>query len=78
MLPPPPPWAMRIPDDIHIVGTAEADIRVITGLPIETIVLPYTEMGRQAIAMLKRRIDSACSDQTSLAIPAKLKHASDV
>ena len=60
---------IRVPNQLKVMGFNERVIRGNTGLPIETIEIPFYEVGQQCVKMLHSMIESQDSELPSVAIP---------
>lgn len=61
----------RVPEDLEIVGFNEREIRSSSGLKIPTVVVPFQEVGRRAVEMVEKIIDTGRLDVESISVPYK-------
>jgi DNA-binding LacI/PurR family transcriptional regulator len=61
----------RVPEDLEIVGFNEREIRSSSGLKIPTVVVPFQEVGRRAVEMVEKIIDTGRLDVESIPVPYK-------
>ncbi len=61
----------RIPDSLEIVGFHEREIRASSGLSIPTVIIPFQELGAQAVKMVRQMIDTGNRQIPSVPISFK-------
>jgi DNA-binding LacI/PurR family transcriptional regulator len=64
---------IRIPDKLQILGFCERDIHGNTGLPIETVPIPFHDVGKAAITLLRAMIESGDYHLPSVSVPYSSK-----
>jgi LacI family transcriptional regulator len=62
---------LRMPEDLEIIGFNEREIRGSSGLSIPTVIVPFQEVGRRAVEMVEKIIDTGRLDVESIAVPYK-------
>lgn len=65
---------VRIPQDVAVVGYGEIELAALVDPPLTTVALPPTEMGRQAMRMLRQSIDGEEVTPREVRLPARLVH----
>ena len=58
-------------DSGSIIGFNEREIRGSSGLSIPTVIVPFQEVGRRAVEMVEKIIDTGRLDIESIAVPYK-------
>lgn len=61
----------RVPEDLEVIAFSERDVRGNTGLPIPTVAIPFQEVGRHAVELLKQMLEHGDRNLPSIAVPYK-------
>ena len=69
---------LRIPEDLSIVSFGSSPCRIATGLPISTLVVPFEQVGRAAMAMLLDWIDTGEEENEPVALPFEYDEAGSI
>jgi LacI family transcriptional regulator len=60
---------IRVPEELSIIAFSCDRIRNQTGLPVTTMIVPFKEVGRQAVQMLSSAIEHGDEEQAARPIP---------
>jgi DNA-binding LacI/PurR family transcriptional regulator len=60
---------MRVPQQVEVMAFSERDVRGNTGLSIPTVSIPFMEVGREAVEMLRVMIEEGNREVPSVAVP---------
>jgi LacI family transcriptional regulator len=63
---------MKVPEDLSIVSFSDGAIATDSGVPITTLRLPWTEVGRAAVGMLEEKIEMPRRPLSTRAVPFEL------
>ncbi len=66
---------IRVPEELSIIAFSNDRIRNQTGLPVTTMIVPFKEVGRQAVYMLNRAIEQGIEEQPARPIQYELDEA---